>query len=1830
MTVLFSPPLKSSLDAFLQFRCSLRMVYGVSSRQCNQGITIPSLTAFPVPPSDINFFHFYGASVHANWSALTLATNRSEFTNVSLSSIQNCVAPSAFFINVSNLPETINRMPCVRVAVSCGQWVTSDFSPPDIDASASWDVLVSVVAVEESGARVMFSLKRKNESATIPTSYFPFTDLMIVASTSGSDSDNPFRRQIPYISVRRDSFFAIYLVPLAPCSGEITLGYTISCGFQCFISNSSFDRIQAFCAPLSPLVFVSLVAGSSNSSVKFGNSTMLSPSNFYTLALSLPSFCGSMLVNFEGADPGNCSWSSGWVTCSPVIQIPVLLNCEAFAIVARASDRFGQRLSPWTSSSTLSGSISHFSTRCDLFSNCTARAVQPSSFSNVSVTGVISLSALFVRFFFAAPSDAILMIQLRCFCNDATSDIVDTYMVTPGKRELDAYVPPACVCVVLLAPASVVTTPAPSISCFSPPSVLPLGMYGFSSCLVFERSFSPCFSFVSPPYAVSAVAAPSSNYTHASLTLEFQGHDKASVAQLSEKLGPTDAKLYGSIFSATCDSCGCSPKSAVSITFDRVDVISGTTKTSFECSLTFKSSDSGPYPSILCPISAFIEDSPVSVVLSVNGTHSKSPAISCRLSPSKPIFVLQPYVTPLFAEKSGHAISQFPSLNVSLQFQVYSGALPVQCFLNISSPSSSRTQPLNTCNSADISRSMLQSSSGGFLSVVAVNTLGSSVSLPIPLVQPPVCGISLQVEECSHDSIALHFDYVFVDSSSTHKLLLTSGTCREVAAPESVVSVFDISSFPPGMSISSLESSSSFCLVLYVNDVLCSRVPVSTAPVPLSFVKTTIVNARALGTGQPESSFLIEWEYPTGAESCSISAVLYTYCNWDSAWYDVGSSFVVPCIFQKMTVAVPSYWKFAKLQVRSTNGDCKSSYRDYNVTINASMAVPPMSVPPFINVNSSDSYRPTATISWSLSTTLHASVISLQLHLIRLSCSASFNSSCTSPASLSTIVYDVLPSFSSHVVDLVPSATYAVRIILLNDYGPSIPSVLSNIVSTLTPPPLPSVSTSVSSFSFMWSDSSASGNIFVDVWNGSNWDQILLNAPIRSSLVTVNSSVNQLYRFKVSAITEVFLESGWIGFHTLVPPQAVSFDRNSSNSNNVFRISWQAMVPESSAEIGFIARLCTRRFNVSEAFTCSRVFGSASACHRGLAVPTSVKLVSSISVFDATLAPFASLIMCSRNASFFIGANNETKSFVDMPLEIRNTVAYVQVAKVSWFGMLSAWSHPSQQISYPVDIKPTASIVSVRFGSSPALGTPSVVFQMNASDVRLQLIRAVAIVAVPGDRACPFFDFAALGDSRCVQRRSLICTENGNNRTCENILHCDIAPFIANCKASSGAILSYSGLSYLESNSPFAHLPLSVLPIDAPIIAVSIIAMNSWAVSSPSLGVLVTLPCQPPSDVSLVQTTNGADVRFVSTIPCIPVLRLWAISTTDGVYLLRELKGPESPVSLRLLPRGAGLAVTLASVDQRGVESASSSPVVFVLPPDTPTDVRTSVLSQDKVMLVWSVPVFPVVERVPYYGYSVTPLSDIAAAFAASEYGDVAYSQRVVAASLEIGVVVHSVNSSLSDGSLLLSPFLRSSPIIYVARSSFGVRSDWVPVFQDSALVDTNTSSNAPNIQQAWCVLKTEGSAAVGGVFISSSDAGAVLVAATRCGVGSVANISIQSAVSSASSETLNFGDDGMGHASLVVLAQSWPHPKFAVGRIVTVLSPNQPRSSCQLGSVGSLQTSPVVFECSPCTTLAVPGDSFSSIGYKYNVHWTVLLTLNTKLQPSDHILAKAVRVAHQ
>jgi hypothetical protein len=123
--------------------------------------------------------------------------------------------------------------------------------------------------------------------------------------------------------------------------------------------------------------------------------------------------------------------------------------------------------------------------------------------------------------------------------------------------------------------------------------------------------------------------------------------------------------------------------------------------------------------------------------------------------------------------------------------------------------------------------------------------------------------------------------------------------------------------------------------------------------------------------------------------------------------------------------------------------------------------------------------------------------------------------------------------------------------------------------------------------------------------------------------LVLNSSANSLYRLKVAAITEASLESPWTALHTLVPPAAVFFNLV---SGALFRIAWQATLPPNSAEIGYIARLCTRRINVSETFTCSRVAGSAVGCDTGLPVPSSVDLVSGISLFDTTLALFGSMI----------------------------------------------------------------------------------------------------------------------------------------------------------------------------------------------------------------------------------------------------------------------------------------------------------------------------------------------------------------------------------------------------------------------------------------------------------------------------------------------------------------------------------------------------------------------------------------------------------------------------
>jgi hypothetical protein len=598
---------------------------------------------------------------------------------------------------------------------------------------------------------------------------------------------------------------------------------------------------------------------------------------------------------------------------------------------------------------------------------------------------------------------------------------------------------------------------------------------------------------------------------------------------------------------------------------------------------------------------------------------------------------------------------------------------------------------------------------------------------------------------------------------------------------------------------------------------------------------------------------------------------------------------------------------------------------------------------------------------------------------------------------------------------------------------------------------------------------------------------------------------------------------------------------------------------------------------------------------------------------------------------------NQTRPIADLTLDIRNSVAYVQVARVSWFGLTSAWSSPSQHISYPVPVIPTASVKRVFFGSALVSGTASVIFELDASQVRLQLVRAVAVVTLPGGGACASFDSASLGDARCVQKRTVICTEDGLNRTCETILHCNIEPFIDATCASSGAAVSYWGLSHPESMQPSAYLylPLSFLSVGDANVTVFLVSINSFATSAPSSGVAVRLPCDPPADVSVVSIANGANVTFVSVPPCRYVLRLWTISSSERVSMLRQLDNPEPPVLLRLLPLGEGLAVTLSSVDSRGVEGLSSPPVPFVLPPDKPVGVQAEGQFPGEVQVIWSQPSSPVSDSLPYSGYASTPLSDISAAFSASRFGSAAGSQRLIVASLVAGAVVHSVNLSLSAGALLLPPSLRSLGIVYAARVSFGVRSEWVSVILNSgAGGGDDGSSVASNTQRVWCVLRTEGSSSsasgVGGVFISSNGFGSVLVAATRCDIGPAANLSIESGSDGKPVEQLQLRDDSKGHASAVVSVSSWPHPNNAIGRKVTVLAQNQPPSSCQLSADVSPSTSPSVFECSPCTTLGLPGDTASSIGYRYQAHWTVILALNTELQPSHDVLGKAIRIAHQ
>jgi len=177
---------------------------------------------------------------------------------------------------------------------------------------------------------------------------------------------------------------------------------------------------------------------------------------------------------------------------------------------------------------------------------------------------------------------------------------------------------------------------------------------------------------------------------------------------------------------------------------------------------------------------------------------------------------------------------------------------------------------------------------------------------------------------------------------------------------------------------------------------------------------------------------------------------------------------------------------------------------------------------------------------------LHASVINVQLNLIRLSCSIANNASCVSPTNIQTTIYDVRPSMASFKVDVDPSATYVARIILFNSFGPSAPSALSNAVSTLKPPPLPAVISSNSTFSLRWTDTLFVGSVSVDVWNTSIWTPVISNAPVLSSPIVVNSSSNSLYRLKVVSSSNPPLESRWVGLHTLLPPATVSFERISS------------------------------------------------------------------------------------------------------------------------------------------------------------------------------------------------------------------------------------------------------------------------------------------------------------------------------------------------------------------------------------------------------------------------------------------------------------------------------------------------------------------------------------------------------------------------------------------------------------------------------------------------------------------------------------------------------------
>jgi len=137
----------------------------------------------------------------------------------------------------------------------------------------------------------------------------------------------------------------------------------------------------------------------------------------------------------------------------------------------------------------------------------------------------------------------------------------------------------------------------------------------------------------------------------------------------------------------------------------------------------------------------------------------------------------------------------------------------------------------------------------------------------------------------------------------------------------------------------------------------------STAPAALAFMQNSLYSGSI---GALDNRVVLDWEYPASTLGCSVTAVVRTYCLWDSSWHSVGDPFVVPCAFQTMSVLVPSYWATAEVEVRSTHASCRSSSQAINVTINATSAVFPLSVSPLITVNSSDVSRPSATIIWSL------------------------------------------------------------------------------------------------------------------------------------------------------------------------------------------------------------------------------------------------------------------------------------------------------------------------------------------------------------------------------------------------------------------------------------------------------------------------------------------------------------------------------------------------------------------------------------------------------------------------------------------------------------------------------------------------------------------------------------------------------------------------------------------------------------------------------------------------------------------------------------------------